>query len=101
MTTESETKTKPIPFYTKAGSVASLILMAILIAMMMRNCVSSVKYGSQTEMSVSDSYYQLGIQDGQADKTFSLPEKVMENPVLRKSYNKGYREGIDKRNAGQ
>ena len=101
MATESEPKKKPIPFYTKVGSVAAIILMAIILSMMLRNCAQSVKYGTQTEVSISDSYYQLGIQDGQADKGFSLPADVMENPVLRKAYNKGYREGIDNRKSGQ
>ena len=48
-------------------------------------------------MNSVDYYYQTGIQDGQLDKEFYLPDDVMENPVLRKSYNKGYREGLDKR----
>ncbi|MEN8135349.1 MAG: hypothetical protein ABFS18_07400 [Thermodesulfobacteriota bacterium] len=94
---ESEQKSKSIPFYTKAGGVASLILMAILITMILKNCVASVKHGRQTEMGTVDSYYQVGIRDGQLAKEFSLPADVMENPVLRKAYNRGYREGIDNR----
>ena len=65
--------------------------------MILKNCVASVKYGRQTEMTTVDSYYQVGIRDGQLDKEFYLPDEAMKNPVLRKSYNKGYREGLDKR----
>lgn len=99
MTAESEQKLKPIPFYTKAGSVVSLILMAILITMMLRNCVNSVEYGSRTGKGAADSSYQLGIQDGLNDHPFSLSEEAGENPVLRKSYTKGYRDGVDQRGA--
>ena len=74
-----------------------MIIMALLLTMILRNCVTSVKYGSQTEMSEVDSYYQLGIRDGQLDNDFLLPADVKDNPVLRKAYNKGYREGIDNR----
>ena len=97
MAIESEQKSKPIPFYTKAGGLAAWIVMTIIITMMLKNCVASVKYGSQTEKSAVDSYYQLGIKDGQLDKEFYLPAEVEGNPVLHKAYNKGYREGIDRR----
>jgi hypothetical protein len=101
MTAESEQKLKPIPFYTRVGSVVSLILMAVLIAMMLRNCVNSVEYGSRTGKSAADSSYQLGIHDGLDDRTFSLSAEARENPVLRKSYTKGYRDGVDQRGAGR
>jgi hypothetical protein len=71
--------------------------MATLIAMILKNCVSSVKYGSQTEQGAVDAYYQLGIEDSKLGKEFSIPADVMDNPVLRKSYNKGYREAMDEK----
>ena len=97
MAAESEQKSRSVPLYTKVGGVIAWIVMAIIMAMVLRNCVASVKYGSQTEMSTVDSYYQTGSKDGQLGKEFFLPADVMENPVLRKAYNKGYREGMDNR----
>ena len=97
MAAESEQKSKPIPFYTKAGGVVAWIFMAILITMIFKNCVTSVQYGSQTEMNTVDFYIQTGIADGQLGKEFFLPADVMVNPVLRKAYNRGYREGMDHR----
>ncbi|MCK4837898.1 MAG: hypothetical protein KAS94_03795 [Desulfobulbaceae bacterium] len=97
MAVESEQKTKPIPSYTKVGWVVAWIVMIVLIAMISRNCVLSVKYGRQTEMGLVNSTYQAGIADGKLDKEFSLPADVRGNPVLRKAYTKGYREGISNR----
>ena len=97
MAQESNPKDKPIPLYTKVGWVVAWLTMAIIIIMILRNCVTSVKYGSQTEMGTVDSYYELGLKDGQLGKEFSFPEAVKDNPVLRKSYNKGYREGMDQK----
>ena len=95
---ESGQKAKPIPFYTKAGGVAAGILMVIILSMMLKNCAGAVKYGSQTDDVAVDSSYQQGIKDGQRDGVFSIPEEGLGNPVLQKAYNKGYREGLDKKN---
>lgn len=97
MAVESEKKTKPIPSYSKVGWVVVWIVMVFLVAMISRNCVLSVKYGRQTEMGLVDSTYQAGLEDGKVDKEFSLPADVTANPVLRKAYTRGYREGINNR----
>lgn len=97
---ESEQKAKPVPFYTKAGGVAAVILMAIILSMMLRNCAGAVKYGSQTGEAAVETVYQLGMRDGQSDRGFSVPDEGRGNPVLQKAYNKGYREGLDKRHLG-
>jgi len=96
MSGESEQRSQPVPFYTKVGWIAAWIVMVILSAMILKNCVSSVKYGSQTEQQTVDTYYQLGMKDATLGNEFYLPADVMSNPVLRKAYNKGYREAMDK-----
>lgn len=97
MSQESQRNLKPVPLYTKIGWIAAWVVMSVLILMILRNCVTSVKYGSQTEIGTVESYYQLGVKEGQIGKEFYLPDNVMNNPVLRKSYTKGYREGMDTR----
>nr|MBF0221070.1 hypothetical protein [Desulfobulbaceae bacterium] len=97
MQQESHRNAKPVPLYTKIGWIAAWVVMSVLILMILRNCMTSVKYGSQTEIGTVDSYYQLGLKEGQLGKDFFLPGDVMNNPVLRKSYTKGYREGMDAR----
>ena len=101
MEQESNQKSTSVPFYTKVGWVGAWIVMAILTTMILRNCVLSVKYGSQTETSTVESYYQSGIKDGKLGNDFYLPADVMKNPVLRKSYTKGFREGMDIKNLPQ
>lgn len=97
----ADKKMKPVPFYTKIGWVLAWSVMAIIGMMILRNCVASVKYGSQTEMVTVDAFYKQGLADGRKGNEFSLPEEVKGNPVLRKSYNKGYREGLDTRPRSQ
>ena len=97
MSEGSEQRAQPIPLYTKVGWAVTWIVMAILITMILRNCVSSIKYGSQTSQAEVDTYYQSGVKDATLNKEINLPADVIGNPVLRKAYNKGYREAMDKK----
>ena len=90
-----EEKVKTVPVYTKIGWVLAWTTMVIIGVMILRNCATSVKYGSQTEAVTVESFYRQGLADGRKGNDFSLPAEVKGNPVLRKSYNKGYREGLD------
>lgn len=88
-------KEKGIPFYTKVGWVVAWVTMLIIVAMIVRNCVGSVIYGRITGQETAEQYHDIGVADGLAGTPAKMSEPVFENPVLRKAYNKGYREGMD------
>lgn len=87
----------PVPLYAKVGWVVAWTAMLVVVAMMLRNCATSVIYGSKTDKAQVDSLYQAGLQDGATGQGPAVPREAVENPVLRKSYNKGYRDGVDRR----
>jgi len=85
----------PIPPYAKIGWVVAWLVMLGLVAMMMRNCATSVIYGLKTDQQAIDYYYQAGISAGNSGQATNLPEETANNSVLRKAYITGYRAGID------
>jgi hypothetical protein len=89
-------KNSPIPLYTKIGGRLTLILIILLSFMLLRNCVRSVQYGSITTQEEIKHSYDMGYKDGknQVSKQ-SIDESEQENPVLKKAYRQGYREGWD------
>lgn len=86
----------PVPLYTKIGWGVAWLLMLVMLAMILRNCATSIYYGSTTDPQKVEVYYQLGMVDGTAGKGPALRDEAVGNPVLRKSYSKGYRDGVDK-----
>ena len=88
-------KEKKVPIYTKVGWVVSWTLMIVIFGMILRNCAGSFFYGPKTDQIMVDQYYQQGIEDGRKEKAASMQDPVFENPIVRKSYNKGFREGMD------
>lgn len=92
-----QTKTAtPVPLYTKIGWVLAWIVMAVILVMVLRNCATSIFYGSQTGQQTVDTYYRLGLEDGSSGHGPHLRGEAVDNPVLRKAYSKGYREGSDR-----
>ena len=92
---DMEEKKGGIPLYTKVGWAAAWVVMAVIVSMILHNCVNSVYYGSQTSQAQVDSYYEKGRQAGLAGLEQRPDDPAFENPVLRKSFNKGYRDGLD------
>lgn len=90
-------KDKEIPLYTKVGSKVTVIVAVVLTLLLLKNCFSSVYYGLTTDRADIDRYYEQGFSDGAGDAN-GLPhgeEPVVDNTLLRKSYQKGYRSGWD------
>ncbi|MBA3015186.1 MAG: hypothetical protein KKD63_14205 [Proteobacteria bacterium] len=87
---------EPIPVYTKVGWVMAWVVMFVIGAMILRNCATSVIYGRKTNQQQVETYYKLGITDGTSGQGPMLRDEAVKNPVLRKAYSKGYREGVDK-----
>jgi hypothetical protein len=85
-----------VPLYTKVGWVVVWVVMVVIAAMILRNCATSIIYGVKTGPQAVESYYKSGLRDGRAGQGPNLRGEGAENPVLRKAYNKGYREGVDK-----
>lgn len=85
----------PIPMYTKVGWVVAWVLMCVIGMMILRNCATSIIYGSKTEQRQVETFHQDGLQDGRAGLGPHLQGEGVDNPILRKAYNKGYREGVD------
>lgn len=88
-----------IPLYAKVGWVVSWALMLLLSGLIFKNCAGSIRYGAGTTNEKINYYYQLGYRDGQAGKPGNdTVTNLVENPLLKKAYSKGFREGLGGRN---
>ncbi len=85
-----------IPRYTKIGIRITAFLMLLLIIMMTKNCVDSFQYG-RTDNKTIEYYYRIGYAEGvrNAQGKKDLGEPDLHNPLLTKSYHKGFRDGWD------
>jgi len=92
---EQQQRRAAIPLYARIGWVAAWVLMAVIVSMILHNCVNSVYYGSRTSGEAVRRYYDMGRRAGEAGKEDLPADPGLENPVLRKSFNKGYRDGLD------
>ena len=86
-----------IPRYTKIGIRITALLMLLMIIMMTKNCVDSLQYSSSTDNKTIEYYYRIGYAEGvrntQGKKDLWEPD--LHNPLLKKSYHKGFRDGWD------
>lgn len=85
----------PVPLYAKVGWVLAWVVMAVIGTMILHNCATSIIYGRKTEARQVDAFYQEGLHDGRAGQGPHLRDEGGDNPILRKAYNKGYRDGVD------
>lgn len=85
----------PVPLYTKIGWGVAWVVMLVILAMILRNCATSVIYGRKTPPQQVELHYKLGLDDGSSGKGPLVRDEAVGNPVLRKAYSKGYREGLD------
>ncbi|MDF1577937.1 MAG: hypothetical protein P1P81_05765 [Desulfobulbales bacterium] len=91
----SENKERFVAIHTKAVWLAAWIVMLVIMAMILRNCVTSVIYGSKTDNAEVAYYYRQGEITGKAGLRAWPTDLDLANPVLRKAYSKGYRDGLD------
>ena len=86
-----------IPLHTKWGIRITAVIILLLSAMIIKNCVGSLMYGVSTEQEQQSEYYELGYSHGanKAQGFESAPEPETKNLLLRKLYRKGYRDGWD------
>lgn len=91
-------KKPEIPLYTKWGIRISAVIILLILVLVVKNCVGSIRYGLFTEQKLQKEYYELGFghgvkkAQGQAEEL--LPPET-ENLLLRKLYHKGFRDGWD------
>jgi hypothetical protein len=95
-----ENKEKSVPRHTKVGWVAAWLVMLVLLAMILRNCATAIIYGSSTEKAAVAYSQARGEKAGKADLAAAPQARELANPVLRKAYNKGYRDGLDAARVG-
>lgn len=62
-----------------------------------KNFIGSIVFGTSTEKEEITSYYNAGFADSVSGKKNGRAELQLENPLLIKSYNKGFREGLDEK----
>ncbi len=91
----SASKEKIVTVPTKAVWIAAWVVMLVFVGLIFRNCVTSVVYGSKTEDAEVAYYYSQGEKIGEAGLPARTTDLDLGNPVLRKSFSKGYREGLD------
>jgi hypothetical protein len=91
-------KKPEIPLYTKWGIRVSAVIILLILVMVVKNCVGSIRYGLFTEQDMQKQYYELGFGHGvkkaQGQGEELLPPET-ENLLLRKLYHKGFRDGWD------
>ena len=91
------TKKPEIPAHTKWGIRVTTVIILLLTAMIIKNCLGSFIYGVSTEQDQQKQYYEIGyshgIQKAEGMNNFAEPET--DNPLLRKLYRKGFRDGWD------
>lgn len=91
-----------IPLYAKVGWVVSWALMLLLLGLIFKNCAGSIRYGAGTPKEQVNYHYRLGYKDGQAGKLGNDKiTNLVENPLLKKAYSKGFREGLGSRSRGE
>ena len=84
-----------VPTYTKIGIRVTLIVMLILTVLLLKNCVTSVRYGLTTGEEAITQAYEQGVDDGRSLDRDKAATVKFDNPVLTKTYLKGFREGWD------
>jgi hypothetical protein len=92
------TQEKPeIPPHTKWGIRGTAVIILLLTALIIKNCIGSFMYGISTEEGQQKQYYEIGYSHGiQKAQGMDKPAKPeTENLLLRKLYHKGYRNGWD------
>lgn len=90
-------KENRIPLYTKIGIRVTIVLMVILAFMLLKNCIGSLHYGTTTSQDEIQHYYDKGYRDGneQAAGPADHHDPVLDNPLLKKAYRQGFRNGWD------
>jgi hypothetical protein len=86
-----------IPLYTKVGIRVTVVLMLVIAFFLVRNCTSSIYYGSATSPEAIREAYELGVRQGKDQALGVKPTHpyTEQNPILRKAYQKGFRTGWD------
>ena len=86
-----------IPTHTKWGIRVTTVIILLISAMLIKNCVGSIMYGVSTEQEQQNQYYELGYSHGmQKAQGMERPaEPETKNLLLKKLYSKGYRDGWD------
>lgn len=85
-----------VPLYAKVGWVATWIIMIVLIFMLSRNLVGSIVFGPATGQKEITTFYDNGFSDALVGEKMAEIKFDEENPLLRKSYVKGFRDGRDR-----
>jgi hypothetical protein len=86
-----------IPPHTKWGIRITTVIIILLTAMIIRNCLGSFRYGVGTEEERQKEYYEMGYQHGRqkAQGAGNEAEPETDNLLLKKLYRKGFRDGWD------
>ena len=87
-----------LPVHTRLGGFFCRGILIILALFMLKNCVSAVYFGRKTSNQEMARSYAAGYARGSEDGEYigDQPEKnTRENPLVRKSYLQGFRDGRD------
>ncbi len=86
-----------IPGYTRIGIKVTTVIILLLTVFLVRNCARSIFYGTATDSDAISNAYRLGYRAGLAQVYGSgeLPPCTLENPLLVKNCQKGFRDGWD------
>ncbi len=86
-----------VPFSAKIGWVITWILMVVILVMLGKNFIGSFVFGVGTKNSEIDTYHEMGFSDAKVGEESRLDRLGLDNPLFKKAYKNGYREGIDEK----
>ena len=86
-----------VPLYAKVGWIVTWGIMIVLVIMLSKNLIGSIVFGPITEKKDMTIFYDLGVSDALSGKPGKEVRGNEKNPLLKKSYTKGYQEGLDRK----
>jgi len=93
----AKTNRTDIPLHTKWGIRISAIIILLIMVLVIKNCMGSIRYGISTDQEMQNQYYNLGYSHGmqRAQGHEKQPAPETDNLLLRKRYRQGFRDGWD------
>ncbi len=87
-----------LPLHTRLGFHITGAILVLLCFFMLKNCVQAVYYSDRTTGEQINNAYKVGFTSGlTGNSSAGLPVAILSNPLLVKMYQKGFRDGRDRK----
>jgi len=85
-----------VPFSAKVWWAITWVIMIVLMCLLWANLHNAVVFGTKTGGDEISIYRDAGFADAISGEKTRRAGMQTDNPLLKKAYNKGFREGLDK-----